>query len=112
MPTCIFCKVIRGELQSKIVFEDESVVAFHDINPQAPVHILVIPRKHIPTVNEIGDEDDALIAHLFRVARQLAGQFGVHASGYRTVFNVNAAAGQTVYHLHLHVIGGRQLSWP
>jgi histidine triad (HIT) family protein len=112
MQSCLFCRIIRGEAQSQIVYQDDLVVAFQDIRPQAPVHVLVCPRKHIPTLNDVQPDDNALLAHLFEIVRQLAKQFGVHQSGYRTVFNVNAGAGQTIYHLHLHVIGGRPLSWP
>jgi histidine triad (HIT) family protein len=112
MQSCLFCRIIRGEAQSQIVYQDDLVLAFKDIRPQAPVHVLVCPKKHIPTLNDVQPEDNALLAHLFEIARQLAKQFGVHQSGYRTVFNVNAGAGQTIYHLHLHVIGGRPLSWP
>jgi len=112
MQSCLFCRIIRGEAQSQIVYQDDLVLAFKDIRPQAPVHLLVCPKKHIPTLNDVQPEDNALLAHLFEIARQLAKQFGVHQSGYRTVFNVNAGAGQTIYHLHLHVIGGRPLSWP
>jgi len=88
------------------------VVAFKDIHPQAPVHVLIVPRKHIPTLNDVQEEDNALVSHMFHVAKTLAEQSGIHEQGYRTVFNVNAGAGQTVFHLHLHVIGGRRLSWP
>jgi histidine triad (HIT) family protein len=112
MQSCLFCRIICGEAQSQIVHQDDLVVAFKDIRPQAPVHVLICPKKHIPTLNDVQPEDNALLAHLFEIARQLAKQFGVHQSGYRTVFNVNAGAGQTIYHLHLHVIGGRPLSWP
>ena len=112
MQSCLFCRIIRGEAQSQIVYQDDLAVAFKDIRPQAPVHLLVCPKKHIPTLNDVQPEDNALLAHLFEIARQLAKQFGVHQSGYRTVFNVNAGAGQTIYHLHQHVIGGRPLSWP
>jgi histidine triad (HIT) family protein len=112
MQSCLFCRIIRGEAQSQIVYQDDLVVAFKDIRPQAPVHVLVCPKKHIPTLNDVQPEDNALLAHLFVIARQLAKEFGVEQSGYRTVFNVNAGAGQTIYHLHLHVIGGRPLSWP
>lgn len=111
-PTCIFCKVIAGDIPSESVYSDDLVVAFKDIRPVAPVHVLIVPRKHIPTLNDMQAEDSVLLDRLFEVARKLARQFGVHQSGYRTVFNVNAEAGQTVYHLHLHVIGGRSLSWP
>jgi histidine triad (HIT) family protein len=99
-------------LPSKIAYEDDRVVAFHDIAPQAPVHVLIVPRKHISTLNDVTAEDAELLAHIFQIARNLAQQFGVDQKGYRTVFNVNAEAGQTVFHLHLHVIGGRRLTWP
>lgn len=112
MESCLFCRIASKELPSKMAFEDDRVVAFHDISPQAPVHVLVVPRKHIATLNDVTVEDAALLAHMFQVARKLAEQFGVDQKGYRTVFNVNAEAGQTVFHLHLHVIGGRRLSWP
>jgi histidine triad (HIT) family protein len=112
MDTCLFCKIAAGTLPSKKAYEDDRVIAFHDINPQAPVHILICPRKHIATLNDVTAEDDALLAHMFAIARKMAQQFGVDQKGYRTVFNVNAEAGQTVFHLHLHVIGGRRLGWP
>ena len=112
MESCLFCKIANRELPSKIAYEDDRVVAFHDINPQAPVHVLICPRKHIATLNDVSSDDAPLIAHMFDVARKLAEQFGVAQKGYRTVFNVNAEAGQTVFHLHLHVIGGKRLSWP
>ena len=112
MENCLFCRIAKKELPSKTAYEDDRVVAFHDINPQAPVHVLVCPRKHIASLNDVGAEDAALLAHMFDVARKIAQQSGVADKGYRTVFNVNADAGQTVFHLHLHVIGGRKLSWP
>ena len=112
MESCLFCRIAKREIPAKIAHEDDLVVAFHDINPQAPVHILICPRKHISTLNEVSAEDTELLAHMFRIARKLAEESGVHQKGYRTVFNVNADAGQTVFHLHLHVIGGRKLSWP
>jgi histidine triad (HIT) family protein len=112
MESCLFCRIAAKELPSKIAYEDDRVIAFHDIAPQAPVHVLVIPRKHIATLNDVTVEDGGLVAHLFQVARKMAEQFGVDQKGYRAVFNVNAEAGQTVFHLHLHVIGGRRLSWP
>jgi histidine triad (HIT) family protein len=99
-------------LPSKIAHEDDRVFAFHDISPQAPVHILIIPKKHIATLNDVSAEDASLLAYMFDVARNIAEQHGVSKKGYRTVFNVNADAGQTVFHLHLHVIGGRKLNWP
>ncbi len=112
MESCLFCRIAAKELPSKVAYEDDRVVAFHDIAPQAPVHLLIVPRKHIATLNDVAAEDAALMAHIFLIARNLAHQFGVDQKGYRTVFNVNAEAGQTVFHLHLHVIGGRRLSWP
>ena len=112
MQSCLFCQIVRGETAATMVHEDELVVAFKDIRPQAPVHVLVCPRKHIPTLNDVQPEDGVLIAHMFQTARELAKQFGVHEKGYRAVFNVNRGGGQTVFHLHLHIIGGRPLSWP
>jgi histidine triad (HIT) family protein len=112
MQSCLFCRIIRGEAPSQVVYQDDLTVVFKDIRPQAPVHLLVCPRKHIPTLNDVQEEDTALLAHMFQIAKDMAMQFGVHETGYRTVFNVNEGAGQTIYHLHLHVIGGRRLSWP
>jgi len=94
------------------VYEDDLVVAFKDLRPQAPVHLLITPRKHIPTLNDLMPEDNALIGQMFQVAKKLAMQSNVHQKGYRTVFNVNAGAGQSVYHVHLHLLGGRMFSWP
>jgi histidine triad (HIT) family protein len=112
MESCLFCGIAAKEVPSNTAYEDDRVVAFHDIAPQAPVHVLVVPRKHIATLNDVTAEDSELIAHMFTVARRLASELGVAQKGYRAVFNVNAEAGQTVFHLHLHVIGGRRLSWP
>lgn len=112
MESCIFCRIGKRELPSKVAYEDDQVFAFHDISPQAPVHVLICPRKHIATLNDVTVEDGALLAHMFQVAQKIAADLGVSQKGYRTVFNVNAEAGQTVFHLHLHVIGGRRLSWP
>jgi histidine triad (HIT) family protein len=112
MESCLFCRIVNKELPSKVAYEDDRVVAFHDISPQAPVHILICPRKHIATLNDVSAEDGALLEHMFVTARKIAQDLGVAEKGYRTVFNVNADAGQTVFHLHLHVIGGRRLSWP
>lgn len=112
MESCLFCRIITRELPSKTAYEDDRVVAFHDINPQAPVHILICPRKHIPTLNDVAADDALLLVHMFEIARKLAEDHGVAEKGYRTVFNVNAEAGQSVFHLHMHVIGGRKLSWP
>ncbi len=108
MPT-IFEKIIAGELPATIVHRDDQVVAFHDIRPAAPVHILIVPRKPIPTVDDLADEDQGLMGHMVLVARDLARQLGVAQAGYRLIFNCNANGGQEVYHLHLHLIGGRPL---
>lgn len=94
------------------MYEDGDVLAFQDIRPQAPVHVLIVPKKHIPTLNDVAPEDDTLIGHVFQVAKNLARQFEIHERGYRAVFNVNAGAGQSVYHVHLHMLGGRLFSWP
>ena len=112
MESCLFCRVINKELPSKVAYEDDRVVAFHDISPQAPVHVLICPRKHIATLNDVTAEDEALLAHMFATARKIAEQSGVAEKGYRTVFNVNADGGQVVFHLHLHVMGVRKLGTP
>ena len=112
MSETIFSKIIRREIQADIVFENDRVLAFRDINPQAPVHILIIPKKPIPTVNDIQAEDAPLIGELFVVAAQLAAEEGIAEAGYRTVFNCRDHGGQEVYHLHLHLLGGRQMTWP
>jgi len=106
---CLFCKIIQGDIPSRKVFENERILAFHDIQPAAPVHILIIPKKHIPTMNEVTDEDDALMAELFATARQIAKELNIAESGYRLVNNCNAEGGQVVYHLHLHLLGGHQM---
>ncbi len=114
---CIFCKIIKGEIPSKKVYEDDQVYAFHDINPVAPVHVLIIPKKHILGIQEISEEDRSLVGHMFLVARRIAQDLGLApdealSGGYRLVFNVGKDAGQSVFHLHLHLIGGRSMSWP
>ena len=110
MESCLFCRIVKKELPSKIAYEDDQVFAFHDIKPQAPVHVLICPRKHIATLNDVSVEDASVLGHIFATARKLAQQFGIAEKGYRTVFNVNADGGQMVFHLHLHLIGGRKLS--
>lgn len=112
MSDSIFGKIARGEIPADIVYEDDDVVAFRDLSPQAPTHILVIPRKPIPTLNDMASEDAELVGKLFLAAARVARQEGIAESGYRTVVNCNAAAGQTVFHLHLHVLGGRPMQWP
>lgn len=112
MKGCIFCGIAGGERPARVCYEDEQCVAFHDIHPQAPVHILVIPRRHMASLNAARAEDEALLGHLLRVAAQLAGENGIAASGFRTVINTNAEAGQSVYHVHVHLLGGRRMHWP
>jgi histidine triad (HIT) family protein len=112
MSTCLFCRVLAHEIPATILFEDDRLIAIQDINPQAPLHALVIPRKHIPTLNDLAADDDALVGALFRRAAALAAERGFEGRGYRAVFNCNREAGQTVYHIHLHVLGGRPLAWP
>lgn len=112
MADTIFAKIASGEVPADIVYEDEHLVAFRDLNPQAPSHILIIPRKTIPTLNDVTAADAELIGRLFVAAAKVAEQEGIARDGYRTVINCNAAGGQTVFHLHVHVIGGRPLQWP
>ena len=109
---CLFCKIAKKEIPSKTAYEDETYYAFHDINPGAPTHVLVIPKRHIATTNDIEANDEGLIGGMFTVAKKLAAELGVAEAGYRLVFNCNAAGGQTVYHIHLHVLGGRPMKWP
>jgi histidine triad (HIT) family protein len=109
---CLFCKIIDHKIPAKLVHEDDRAIAFRDINPQAPTHILIVPRRHIPTLNHLADDDAALVGHLHRVAATLAAAEGLAARGYRTLFNTNAEAGQTVFHIHLHLLGGRAMGWP
>ncbi|MEK3881623.1 histidine triad nucleotide-binding protein [Paenibacillus sp. PL2-23] len=106
---CIFCKIVEGSIPSQKVFENDSVLAFRDIQPAAPVHILIIPKKHIPTMNDVADEDAELVAELFAAARQIAKEQGIAESGYRLINNVNSDGGQVVYHLHIHLLGGEKL---
>lgn len=112
MPDTIFAKIARGEIPADILYEDEDVVAFRDVSPQAPTHVLVIPRKPIATLNDLEEGDTELVGKLFLAAKKVAEQEGIAKSGYRTVINCNAGAGQTVFHLHLHVLGGRSMQWP
>ncbi|GAB6141748.1 histidine triad nucleotide-binding protein [Methylosoma difficile] len=110
MTDCLFCKMVAGDIKPAIVFEDDKVLAFRDIHPQAPVHILVIPKQHYANLNAL--DDAALVGHIVQTAVAIAQQEGVAESGYRTVFNCNGDGGQTVFHLHLHLLAGRQLAWP
>lgn len=109
---CIFCKIVAGEIPAGVVYRDERTLAFKDINAQAPVHVLVIPHEHMESLDEAAQRDEALLGHLLRVAARVANEQGLSESGYRTVINTGAGAGQSVFHLHVHVLGGRKLAWP
>jgi len=106
---CVFCKIVNRELPAKVVYEDDLVMAFHDINPQAPVHILVIPKEHIPTLNDLEERHKELIGHIFLVIKKIAQELGIAESGYRVIVNCNRDGGQEVYHLHYHLLGGKPL---
>ena len=112
MADCLFCRIVAGEIPANVVHHDEHLVAFADINPQAPMHVLIVPRRHIASLNELTAADDPIVGEMVRLAAALARSNGHADHGYRTVFNCNAAAGQTVFHIHLHVLGGRSLTWP
>ncbi len=112
MSDCIFCKMVSGEIQPDVVLETESVLAFRDLNPQAPTHILIIPKRHIATINDLGPGDEALVGQLYLAAKEIAQNEGLAEPGYRTVMNCNAHGGQAVYHIHLHLLGGRAMGWP
>ena len=112
MTDCIFCKIITGDIPSTIVFRDEQVTAFRDLNPAAPTHILIVPNKHIDSVNTLTNGDEQLIGHLFTTAKQIAAQEGIAEDGYRLIINTNANAGQTVFHIHLHLLGGAPMQHP
>lgn len=109
---CLFCKILSGDIPADIIYESDEAIAFRDINPQAPTHALIIPRQHIASINDLGSGDAAVIGNLFLVAQHIARDEGFADDGYRVVMNCNAAAGQTVFHVHLHLLGGRQLGWP
>lgn len=112
MSDCVFCKIAGGEIPAALVYQDDVIVAFEDLNPQAPVHILVIPRRHISSMNDASEDDVMLLGRLQWVARKIADERGIAQSGYRTVVNCNEDAGQTVWHIHLHLLGGRSMGWP
>lgn len=111
MKDCIFCKIVDKELPSRIIYEDNKFIAFKDVNPKAPVHLLIIPKKHIPSVNHIKSRDVGLIGEIILIAQKIAKKEGVSKSGYRLIFNIGKNAGQTVDHLHLHLLGGKKLPW-
>ena len=110
--SCLFCKIIARDIPASIVYEDDAVLAFNDINPQAPTHVLVVPKRHIESLNALEPDDDRIVGELVRRAGAIAQERGISISGYRTVFNTNRDAGQTVFHIHLHLLGGRAMAWP
>jgi histidine triad (HIT) family protein len=112
MNDCLFCKIRDGEIQGDIVFENDDVLAFNDVNPQAPVHILIIPKKHIATVNDMDDSDESVMGKLFSAAKNIASQQSIAEDSYRLVVNCNERAGQTVFHIHMHLLAGRNMTWP
>jgi histidine triad (HIT) family protein len=109
---CLFCKILNGDIPADIIYESDSAIAFRDISPQAPTHVLVIPRKHVATINDLNEEDQEIIGSLYLAAKDIARAEGISDEGYRAVMNCNEGAGQSVFHIHLHVLGGRALSWP
>lgn len=109
---CLFCKILDGDIEADVIFENDSVLAFRDINPQAPTHVLIIPRRHIATINDVSAEDAEEVGLLHAAAAEIACAEGIADDGYRVTMNCNEAAGQTVFHLHLHLLGGRSLGWP
>jgi histidine triad (HIT) family protein len=112
MADCLFCKIVNREIPASIVYEDDRLLAFSDTNPQAPTHVLVIPKRHIATLSDLTPADDAIVGEIVRRAAAIAAERGIAAGGFRTVFNTNAGAGQSVFHIHLHLIGGRVMHWP
>lgn len=112
MTDCLFCKIRDGEIPCDIIFENEDVLAFNDVNPQAPLHVLIIPRNHISTLNDLAAGDESIMGKLFTAAKTIAAQKGVSDDGYRLVLNCNEKAGQTVFHIHMHLLGGRTMNWP
>ncbi|HIB34131.1 MAG TPA: histidine triad nucleotide-binding protein [Candidatus Marinimicrobia bacterium] len=112
MNECLFCKMVSGDIPCEKVYENELILSFRDIDPKAPTHILIIPKKHIETLNEINENDQDLLGELLLTAKKIAKDEGIDASGYRTVFNCNADGGQTVFHIHMHLLGGRLMAWP
>jgi histidine triad (HIT) family protein len=110
--SCLFCRIVAGEIPASKVYEDDRLFAFNDINPQAPMHVLIVPKRHVATLNDLAEGDDGLVGAMVRTAATIAKDRGFDGPGFRTVFNCNAQAGQSVFHIHLHVLGGRGLSWP
>jgi histidine triad (HIT) family protein len=112
MDDCLFCKIASGKIPANLVLEDDVLLAFHDIRPQAPSHLLIIPRRHIATINDCQAQDAELLGRMILAAKSLAKTFGLSEPGYRLVFNINSGGGQEIYHIHLHLLGGRQMIWP
>lgn len=112
MEDCIFCKIIKGEIPSKKIYEDDKVYAFYDINPEAPVHFLVIPKEHIESANSLTEKNASIVSHIFLVINKLVSELGISEAGYRIVNNTGDNGGQSVHHMHFHVLGGRSLQWP
>lgn len=112
MDDCVFCKIVKGEIEARVVHRDDRCVAFEDLNPQAPTHVLVVPREHVATLDDLADDQAELAGHLILVARDIARERGHADAGYRTVFNCKSAGGQSVFHIHLHLLAGRTLGWP
>src|SRR5437762_1239594 len=112
MADCLFCKIIERKIPSSVVYEDDRILAFNDIDPQAPTHVLIVPKRHIPTLNDLAVEDEQIVGELVRRAATIAKERGFSETGYRTLFNTNRGAGQSVFHIHVHLLGGRPFSWP
>jgi histidine triad (HIT) family protein len=112
MTDCLFCKIVAGDINSDIIYQDDDVLAFRDVSPQAPTHVLIIPKRHISTINDLQKSDQELVGKLYLTAKLMAEKEGIAEQGYRAVINCNAHGGQSVFHLHLHLLGGRQLEWP
>lgn len=112
MTDCIFCKIVQGELNAQIIYQDEQAIAFDDLHPKAPTHKLIVPRRHIATLNDLQEKDTLLMGHLIQTAKHLANQLGIAENGYRLVVNCNEGAGQAVFHIHFHLLGGRAMTWP
>jgi histidine triad (HIT) family protein len=110
--SCLFCRIIAREIPASIVYEDDRMIAFNDVNPQAPTHVLIVPKRHIETLNALEPGDDQLVGELARRAAAIASERGISEKGYRAIFNTNREAGQTVFHIHMHLIGGRPMGWP
>lgn len=111
-PDCLFCKIVGGDLDAEIVYRDDDVVAFRDINPQAPTHVLVVPTKHVATINDLEDGDAPTVGRLLLAAKRIAAEEGIVDDGYRVTMNCGSGAGQSVFHIHLHLLGGRSFAWP